>query len=115
MTIDLTSEQPTNTPRSRHHESMPAMGAQTQAAFRHRFHPSPIPVIASALVLAVVFAATHLLPIPGGKKAVTAAIANGRLFDQSTSFGANDCTVGSFTPRRRSEMSCAEARMLRMS
>ena len=59
----------------------------------HRSRPSLMPVTLSALALAAVFAMTHLLPIPGGKKAVTALIANGRLFDQSPSFDAADVWV----------------------
>ncbi len=61
-----------------------------QAEFQYRSRPSLMPVILSALVLAAVFAATHLLAIPGGKMAVTAAIDNGRLFDQSPSFDATE-------------------------
>lgn len=60
---------------------------------QYRTRPSLMPVTLSALVLAAVFAATHLLPIPGGKKAVTTAIANGRLFDQSPSFDAAEVMV----------------------
>ena len=59
----------------------------------YRLRPSLMPVTFSALALVAVFAMTHLLPIPGGKKAVTAAIANGRLFDQSPSFDATDVLV----------------------
>lgn len=59
-----------------------------QAYYRSR--PSLTPVTLSALAFAAVFAMTHLLPVPGGKKAVTGAIAKGRLFDQSPSFDATD-------------------------
>jgi hypothetical protein len=64
-----------------------------QVDVQYQTRPSLMPVTLSALVLAGVFAATHLLPIPGGKKAVTAAIDNGRLFDQSPSFDAAEVLV----------------------
>ncbi len=86
MTIDRHMEDPAVPPRPPRPISMPSAGPQGQPGALRPARLSILPVVLSALALAAIFAATHLLPIPGGKKSVTAAITEGRLFDQSPSF-----------------------------
>lgn len=70
--------------------SMLGAAQPTQANVQSRSRTSLILVGLAALVLATVFVATHMLPVPGGKIAVTSAITHGHLFDQRPSFSADE-------------------------
>lgn len=51
---------------------------------------SGLQLLAALVALVIVFAGTHILPIPGGMKAVSIAAGNTELFDQRPSFTASE-------------------------